>query len=66
MFGMDAWQQWYDAAGIDVPVSTPGSDMKVQSEWSTDHGGQHRFMIACGSEISESINWIYLERSAMA
>jgi len=62
--GLDAWQQWYDAAGIAVPVITPGSDMKVRVELSTDHGGQHWFMIACGNEISESINWTYLERSA--
>ena len=40
MFGLDAWQQWYDAAGIAVSVITPGSDMKVRIEWSTDHGGQ--------------------------
>ena len=66
MFGLDAWQQWYDAAGIAVSVITPGSDMKVWIEWSNDHGGQHWFMIACGNEISESIHWICLERSAMA
>ena len=62
MFGLDAWQQWYDAAGIAVPVITPGSEMKVRIEWSADHGGQYLFMIACGNEISESINWTYLEQ----
>jgi len=62
--GLDVWQKWYDAAGIDVPVLTPGSDFELTAEMDADHGGQAWFMIACGSEVSESLNWTLLERSS--
>jgi len=61
--GLDVWQKWYDHGGIAVPVLTPGSDMRVRAELSTDHGGQSWFMISCADEISENANWTFLERS---
>jgi len=62
--GLDVWQKWYDAAGIAVPVLTPGSDVMVKAEMNADHGGQAWFMIACGAVVSETLNWTFLERSA--
>jgi len=62
--GLDVWQKWYDAAGIAVPVLTPGSDIRIRAEMNADHGGQAWFMIACGSVVSENLNWTLLERSA--
>merc|ERR1740139_688560 len=41
----------------------PGSDMEVRTSLPADHGGQAWFMIACGTEISEEVNWTLLERS---
>merc|ERR1719293_111544 len=37
--------------------------MEVRASLTADHGGQAWFMIACGSEISEEVNWTILERS---
>jgi len=61
--GLDLWQQWYDQAGEPVPELVPGSDMAVRMNLTADHGGQAWFMIACGTEISEEVNWTLLERS---
>jgi len=62
--GLDLWQQWYDSTGTSVPELVPGSDMEVDVILTADHGGQAWFMIACGTEISEEVNWTLLERSA--
>jgi len=61
--GRDLWQKWYDQTGVDVPELVPGSDMEVRTSLPADHGGQAWFMIACGTEISEGVNWTILERS---
>jgi len=61
--GTDVWQQWYDASGLAMPTLTPGSDFKVSQLMNADHGGQVWVMVACGNEISENVNWTYLERS---
>jgi len=61
--GLDLWQQWYDGTGTPVPELVPGSDMEVDVILTADHGGQAWFMIACGTEISEEVNWTLLERS---
>jgi len=61
--GTDVWQQWYDGSGLAVPELTPGSDLKVSQLMTADHGGQAWFMIGCASEISEDVNWTFLERS---
>jgi len=62
--GLDLWQQWYDFKEVEVPLLTPGSDMLVRTRITADHGGQAWMMVACGVEISESVNWTLLERSA--
>jgi len=62
--GLGLWQQWYDAKNVEVPLLTPGSDMKVSIKLTADHGGQAWMQIACGNEFSESVNWTILERSA--
>jgi len=61
--GLDLWQQWYDSTGTPVPELVPGSDMEVDFMITADHGGQAWLMIACGTEISEEVNWTILERS---
>jgi len=61
--GTDVWQQWYDASGVAMPELTPGSDFEVNQLMNADHGGQAWVMVACGNEISENVNWTYLERS---
>jgi len=61
--GLDLWQQWYDSTGTPVPELVPGSDMEVDFIITADHGGQAWLMIACGTEISEEVNWTILERS---
>jgi len=61
--GLDLWQQWYDSTGTPVPELVPGSDMEVDVILTADHGGQAWLMIACGTEISEEVNWTVLERS---
>merc|ERR1712066_429556 len=61
--GRDVWQKWYDQTGKAVPELVPGSDMEVRTTLGADHGGQAWFMIACGTEISEEVNWTLLERS---
>merc|ERR1719221_1735857 len=61
--GRDVWQKWYDQTGVAVPELVPGSDMEVRTSLPADHGGQAWFMIACGTEISEEVNWTILERS---
>jgi len=61
--GTDVWQQWYDASGLAMPELTPGSDFKVSQLMNADHGGQVWLGVACGNEISESVNWTFLERS---
>jgi len=61
--GLDVWQKWYDQTGVAVPELVPGSDMEVRTSLPADHGGQAWFMIACGTEISEEVNWTLLERS---
>jgi len=62
--GLEVWQEWYDAAGLPVPVLTPGSDLSVAAEITADHGGQWWIMIACATQISEDLDWTYLERAA--
>merc|ERR1719195_1265906 len=57
-------QKWYDAANKRMPVLRPGSDMRLNVQITADHGGQAWMMIACGTEISEEVNWTILERSA--
>merc|ERR1719330_464430 len=37
--------------------------MRVSAQLTADHGGQAWFMIACGTTISEDMNWTILERS---
>jgi len=61
--GLDLWQQWYDQSGFAVPVLTPGADMTVRAKITADHGGQAWMMIACGTQISENVNWTILERA---
>jgi len=61
--GRDLWQKWYDQTGVAVPELVPGSDMEVRTSLPADHGGQAWFMIACGNQISEEVNWTILERS---
>jgi len=61
--GRDVWQKWYDQTGMAVPELVPGSDMEVRTSLPADHGGQAWFMIACGTEISEEVDWTILERS---
>jgi len=61
--GLDVWQKWYDAAGLSVPVLTPGSDMRVDVTLTAEHGGQAWMMIACGVQFSENMNWTILERA---
>lgn len=61
--GLDLWQQWYDEAGFAVPLLTPGTDLRVRAKITADHGGQAWMMIACGTEISENVNWTILERA---
>merc|ERR1719384_1748954 len=61
--GLDIWQKWYDAAGLSVPVLTPGSDMRVDVTLTAEHGGQAWMMIACGVQFSENMNWTILERA---
>jgi len=61
--GRDLWQKWYDQTGKAVPELVPGSDMDVRTALPADHGGQAWFMIACGTEINEGVNWTILERS---
>jgi len=61
--GLDVWQTWYDARNQAVPQLAPGSDFRVRSKITADHGGQAWMMIACGTEISEDVNWTILERS---
>jgi len=62
--GLGLWQQWYDAKNVEVPLLTPGSDMRVSTLLTADHGGQAWMQIACGNEISDSVNWTVLERAA--
>jgi len=62
--GLNVWQKWYDAAGIPVPELNPGSDFRVDAEMNADHGGQAWMQVACGSVVSENLNWTILERSA--
>jgi len=61
--GLSAWQKWYDAGGIAVPVITPGSDMRVRAKMTADHGGQFWFQLSCATSINENTNWTILERS---
>jgi len=61
--GRDVWQKWYDQTGVVVPELVPGSDMEVRTSLPADHGGQAWIMIACGTGISEGVNWTILERS---
>lgn len=61
--GLDLWQKWYDSTGTPVPELVPGSDMVVRANLTADHGGQAWFMIACGTEFSEDVDWTFLERS---
>jgi len=62
--GLDVWQKWYDAAGRQPPSLVPGSDMRLAIRLTADHGGQGWFQIACGTEISEEVDWVFLNRSA--
>jgi len=61
--GLNVWQKWYDAAGLSVPVLTPGSDMRVDVTITAEHGGQAWMMIACGVQFSDNMNWTILERA---
>ena len=58
--GLSAWQPWYDAGGVAVPVVTPGSDMKVEVTLTADHGGEFWFMLSCDTQVSQSTNWTIL------
>jgi len=62
--GLDTWERYYDQAGVLVPELVPGTDFKVKFNLTADHNGQAWMMVACGSRISESTNWTYLERAS--
>jgi len=62
--GLDRWEKYYDQAGVPVPELVPGSDFKLKFRLTADHNGQAWMMVACGSQISESTNWTFLERSS--
>jgi len=61
--GLNVWQKWYDAGGIDVPVITPGSDMKMRARMTADHGGQAWLMLSCSTTVTVDTTWRILERS---
>lgn len=61
--GLDVWQKWYDAANRSVPILRPGSTIPVSVRITADHMGQAWFQIACGTEFTESANWINLRHS---
>jgi len=62
--GLDVWEKWYNQAGVAIPELVPGSDFKLKFTLTADHNGQAWMMVACGSKISESTNWTYLERAS--
>lgn len=62
-YGLSLWQQWYDAAGVEVPRISPGQDWVVNATLTIDHGGQAWMQIACAETITEGNNWTLLERS---
>jgi len=61
--GLDLWQKWYDAANMSVPTLRPGSTIDVTARVTADHLGQAWFQVACGTEITENVNWINLPYS---
>jgi len=61
--GLNVWQKWYDAAGLSVPTLRPGSRIDVSVRFTADHMGQAWFQVACGTEITENVNWINLRYS---
>lgn len=72
------WGHFYDAAGLEVPVWTPGAEIEVKVQImgviingtepyprvSADHGGQSWLMVSCADNITEDGPWRYLERAA--
>merc|ERR1712232_626123 len=61
--GLQTWQKWYDAGGVDVPILTPGSELEVSASINADHGGQAWMMISCGDRIEDSLPWTVLNRA---
>lgn len=61
--GLNLWQKWYDAAGLSVPILRPGSRIDVSVRLTADHMGQAWFQVACGTEITENVNWVNLPYS---
>jgi len=61
--GLSVWQKWYDAAGVAVPVVTPGSDMQMRAKKTADHGGQAWVQLSCATTVGLDTNWTILERS---
>jgi len=61
--GLNVWQKWYDAAGLSVPTLRPGSRIDVSVRFTADHMGQAWFQVACGTEITENVNWFNLPYS---
>ena len=56
--GLDTWQQWYDAAGVDVPKIVPGTRLDLNITLTIDHGGQSWFELACADAVSEDADWV--------
>jgi len=61
--GLDIWQKWYDAANLSVPILRPGSTIDVSARFTAEHMGQAWLQVACGTEITENVNWIMLPYS---